>query len=436
MLRTPFWRRATTAVGIYGAAAFGILGTIVAARELGTTSFGVLTVVISATGFFQTLFDLTIEEALVKFGFRYAAQERLGRLRRIFSIAVRVKITGGLVAAVVLLLVAPIAHLIWDGTTALPFVVGAAIPLVQSPEGVAGAALMLRSRYDVRALFLLNSMVLRFTGLAIGASFGVWQALLGVLVAQVIATTGVVIAGYLALRRFHAPQESLDEDRAEIRSFVLQSSLATGVVSVRTLIAPLLLGIVSVPVQVALFKAAQSPQSAFASLSAPARMVLLAEQTKDWEHGRRARVFRGVRLYTRSALGLVLVVVPPLWIAMPWLLEHVVGEDFVPAADAGRLILLAAALQLVVGWTKSFPVTIGRPQLRVVAHGIESLALIPLVLLFGELWGATGAAGAVLAATAVFVGVWIVLYGRIRRQEQGGELIVVPRQEAGEVLGL
>jgi O-antigen/teichoic acid export membrane protein len=437
MRSTLLWRRGAAAAGIYGAAAFGILGTIVAARQLGVDRFGALTLVIAATGFFQTLFDLTIEEALVKFGFRYSAQQRFGRVQRIFRIAFAVKLVGGLVAALVLLALAPFVHLIWHGSTALPFVIGAAIPFVQAPEGVAGSALILRSRYDVRSGFLLFSMLLRFTGLAIGAHFGVWQAILGVLLAQIVATAGVWTAGVLALRRFAAEPEPLDEDRPEIRQFVIQSSIATGVVSIRALVTPLLLGLVSPQPQVGLFKAAQSPQGAFASLSAPARMVLLAEQTKDWEHGRHAKVFRGVRLYTGTAAGGMLLVVPPLWIAMPWLLRHVVGPEFEAAADAARLILLAAALQLVVGWSKSFPVTIGRPELRTLAHGIESIALIPLVLLFGAEWGATGAAGAVLASSAVFVGVWSILFARVKAGTPTGPPdLDVPRQETGGVLGL
>jgi hypothetical protein len=91
-------------------------------------------------------------------------------------------------------------------------------------------------------------------------------------------------------------------------------------------------------------------------------------------------------------------------------------------------------MQLVVGWTKSFPVTIGRPGLRTFAHGIESATLVPLVLVFGAAWGATGAAGAVLAASAVFVAVWTVLYARIKRTSSVE--VDVPRNEAGQVLGL
>ena len=56
-------------------------------------------------------------------------------------------------------------------------------------------------------------------------------------------------------------------------------------------------------------------------------------------------------------------------------------------------MLVAAALRLVWGWTKSFPVSIGRPGLRVIVQAIEIAVFVPLLLVFASRWGATGAAG-------------------------------------------
>ena len=49
-------------------------------------------------------------------------------------------------------------------------------------------------------------------------------------------------------------------------------------------------------------------------------------------------------------------------------------------------------------------------------HGVETLVLIPLVVVLGAAWGATGAAGAVLASTVVFIAFWTGLFLRIRRE--------------------
>jgi O-antigen/teichoic acid export membrane protein len=199
-------------------------------------------------------------------------------------------------------------------------------------------------------------------------------------------------------------------------TFVLQSSAATGLISLRNALAPLLLGIVSGPTQVGLFRIAQAPQTGFNAASAPVRLILLTEQTHDWERGRLVRVLDGVRRYTLVAAALSLVLVPLFWWLMPHLIELVFEARYLPATDAARIVLVAAAIQLTFGWTKSFPTTIGRPGLRLATAAIETAVLLPLVVLLALRWDVTGAAVALLVAAAVYAVVWAVLYLRIARE--------------------
>ena len=410
-------RRSTTAAGIYVSAILGFLATVVAARVLGVDDFALLAIVLAAVGLLQTLLDLTVEEALTKYGFRFATAEEWGKLRRLFRRATALKLVGGALAGVALLALAPFADTLFSAEgLAVPLVIAALLPLAQAPEGPAATALILHGRYDVRGAFLALSMGLRLAGIAIGAPLGVTEAVIGIVVAQVIATLCVSLAGIAAFRRFPAADDvPLTAETRELRSFVLSSSIATGVVSLRTSLAPLLLGIVAPPVQVGLFRAAMIPQQGFGTLSAPARMILLTEQTAQWERGEHHRVYAGIRRYSASAAVVTAVVVVPLFLLMPDLLRLVLGDEFVAATDAARLVLVAAVLQFVFGWTKSFPVTIGRPHLRVWTHGLETLVLVPLTLAFGAAWGATGAAAALLAATVVFAAAWALLFVRVRR---------------------
>lgn len=410
-----FVRRSTTAVGIYSSFAFGLLATVAASRELPSLrAFGDYSTVVFATGFMQTFFDLTAEEALVKYGFRYVTREDWARLSRLFSSTLVVKLAGSLVGAVALLVFAAFA----PARLTVPLLLAAGVPLGQSLEGFAGIPLYLRSRYDVRAAFQAWSMLLRFAGVLVGAHFGVAQAIAGILVAQVCSTASVAVAGRRAFTRFpRAPARPLADDRREIFRFIVQSSTATGVVSLRSGLAPLLLGAVTSTTQVGLFRVAQAPQTTFAALSSPARMVLLTEQTRDWEQGRQSVVLRGVRRFTLVALAVSVAAVPPLLVWVPDLIRLVNGARYVHAAGAARLFVLAAAIQLLVGWSKSFAVTIGRPALRVWTHGLEAVVVLPLVIVLGSLWGATGAAGAVLAGTCVYAAAWAVLFVRIRPED-------------------
>ena len=436
-MRRVLVRRSATAVGIYLSVALGFLATIVATRELHSARrFGDYATVIFAVGLLQGFFDLTVEEAVVKYGFRYVARGEWPRLRRLITIAAAMKLTGGVIGAAALLVFAAFA----PSRLAWALALGALIPLVQSIEGLAGAMLYLRSRYDIRSFFLAWSMALRLAGVAIGARHGVAAAIAGVLIAQTVGTLSVAAAGLAAYRRFPAAApQPLGDDRREIRSFFAQSTVATCVTSLRTGLGPLLLGAVANTVQVGLFRVAQAPQSGFQALSAPARMVLLTEQTRDWEKGRQSAVLRGVRRYSVVALALSIVVVPPLFVFIPDLIRWVNGPEYVGAADAARLFLLTAAVQLVVGWTKSFPVTIGRPELRLRTHALETIVVLPLILVLGGIWGATGAAAAVLAGMVVFAAAWFVLLVRTVPADTDGPVdvgagLAAEEAEAGVLL--
>src|SRR5690242_8872813 len=208
------WRRSATAVGLYTSVALGLLGAVVAARELGKTEFGYYATVVAAAGLFESLLDLTVEESLTKFGFRYIATEDWGRLRRLFTIAIRFKALGALFALAALAAFAPAANWVFGahGLTA-PTLAVAFLPLVQTQEDVAATALLLRGRYDLRGGFLAVSMGLRLAGIVVGAHYGVLEAVLGMLAAQVVATGAVAAAGIAAFRRFpSAPARLLAED--------------------------------------------------------------------------------------------------------------------------------------------------------------------------------------------------------------------------------
>ena len=413
---------------MYLSAFLGFVGSIIAVRELGIHSFGLLSLVLAAAGFFQLLADLTVDEALVKYGFRYAAREDWGRFHRLFRVGLWLKLTGGAVGAVCVAALASLSGLIWTDGLVAPMLVAALIPLAQCPEGVGSAALIVRGRYDLRASFLSVSMALRLAALAVGGLFGVTQTVAALAIAQALSTAAIMGAGVKVLRRFpHSPPEPLAEDRIPFRKFVVTSSLGSLLSPMRGLLGTLLLGTVTLPPQVAYFRIGQVPESAFAALTSPARLVLLTEQTADIERGRDDRAYRMLRRYSISAGLLMLIVLPPLALLMPWLIRLFYGPSAAPAVSAARLFLIVAAIQVVWGWSKSFPVSIGRPGLRLIAQGAEIAVLIPALLVLGAAYGATGGAGAFVIAACVFAAVWTVIAHRLRRERRAARAAVAPR---------
>src|SRR2546428_472237 len=168
-----FWRRSAAAAGIYSSAVLGFVGTVVALHLFSTRTFGLYALVLAATGFFQSFLDVTVEEALIKFGFRYTTREDWGRLRRLFTSAIVFKVAGGLLASGALAALAPLSHaILHKHGLETPLYVAALLPLAQCIENVGGVALILRGRYDVRGYFLFTSMALRLTAIAMAAPHG------------------------------------------------------------------------------------------------------------------------------------------------------------------------------------------------------------------------------------------------------------------------
>lgn len=412
MTRTLLWRRGVAAVGMYGGAALGFLATIVAARELATKGeFARYAIVMAAVGLLQLIFDITAEEAAVKYGYRYQEARDWGRFRRLFDVLLGVKWAGGLLGAVAVVGAALLSQEIYGKRgLVVPMLVGALIPLLQAPEGMAGAMLLVRGRYDARGGFLALSMALRLAAIAVGAPHGVVAMLVAMVVAQGVSTAAILAAGALSLRRFPRPASvPLGDDVPELRRFVFSSTLGSALVSLRTTLPTNIVGGIMARPEVADFRAAQAPQTALASLAGPGRLILLSEQSRHFEAGRIDRVYSMIRRYMLLTAGMLVVIVPLGWWAMPWLLRTILKPQYESATDAARLILLTGAIQIVWGWTRPFAVSIGRPGLRALTYVVELAVLVPAVLVLGRAWGAAGAAGGVLAGSVAFALLWSVL---------------------------
>src|SRR5947208_15573885 len=96
-----FWRRSAAVAGTYASAGLGFGATVVALHVFSRETFGLYALVLAATAFFQSLLNLTVEEALVKFGFRFVTREDWGRLRRLIASAVVFKLACGVHATTV-----------------------------------------------------------------------------------------------------------------------------------------------------------------------------------------------------------------------------------------------------------------------------------------------------------------------------------------------
>jgi hypothetical protein len=152
---------------------------------------------------------------------------------------------------------------------------------------------------------------------------------------------------------------------------------------------------------------AQAPQSGFQTLSAPARMVLLNEQTRDWNGAINRQCCAACR-YSSGAL-LIRCARTAALIFLPTLIRWIYTSAYVDATlrvchDCGRRAVRRRLDEVL-------PVTIGRPGLRS-SHGIETIVVLPLVVVLGAEW-APPAPPAMLVGMVVFAVIWVFIFLRI-----------------------
>ena len=154
------WRRQVTALGLYGRSVSGCSAEDLAARRLGPTATG------SSPGDLRrgrppALFDLTVEEVMIKYGFRYTTGERWGRLRQLYRKAMVSKILGAVIAtsSSASSLRSRTGCSARDGLSiAVPD--RPLLPVTYVPEAPPGP-LVLAGRYDVRAHWNVLTQLLR-----------------------------------------------------------------------------------------------------------------------------------------------------------------------------------------------------------------------------------------------------------------------------------
>ena len=197
-------RRSATAAWIYAAVACGFAGTVVAARVLGLAEFGVFATALVTVGFFQTLLDLTVEESLTKYGFRYVAGRGVGAAPAAVPAGAPAEARGRLRSRRC------------SSSLSRPSPTSCSTRTASSRRSSRPRSFpsCRRRRTSVRPRFSCTAATTyaastrpgprRFGSLAIviGVHFGVVEALLAIVVAQAISTVVISVIGAVALRRF------------------------------------------------------------------------------------------------------------------------------------------------------------------------------------------------------------------------------------------
>jgi O-antigen/teichoic acid export membrane protein len=397
-----------------------MLSVVVAARALGPESYGAVVLALSVTAVAARFLDFTFGEAVVHHGHRALAAGDISGLRSLMRMSLMLDIAiGTAVAGTLFLLAAPLAELAGGIEPALVRLAAVGV-LVLTVDGTTGAALLVASRPDMRAWVQATASLFRVIGILVAVAVGGSAEAIVLSYACAGAASSLLLgwtAWRVAWRRWaQAPKGALPVRASQLVRFAFQSSATTSVDAAGESLFPLILGNLASPGAVGVFRAAMLPVLASNMLSQPLRSMLFPEQARLHAEGKLAELRRATRGYTMLALAIALPAAVIGWFVMPTLIDLLFSSSFEGAVDAARVLLIAAAVQFTLSWSKSFHAAVGRPHIRTLLSAVAlGLSLLLLLLLGDE--GAEGAAIAYTVATVATAGLWLIIVHRYLASE-------------------
>jgi lipopolysaccharide exporter len=431
LARNPFWktrawwsRAGRTAIALYLATALAFVGSVVVARGLGPHEFGTVLLAVAVVALVTTVLDLTLEEAVVHHGHRALEQGDIGGLLGLLRASIALDLTSGLViSAGILVFAGPLADLASAGELDPELVRLAVLTVLVSPAGATmSAVLQLAGRPDLAGWVRAGTNLARLVGVVVAVQIGTAEAVIIAYAAgNALGALGQrIIVWRLVRRRWRVPAGSraLRVPVRELVRFGFHTSITTTITGASGSLIPLLLGRLSGPTAVGVFRVGLFPVFVADSASGPIRLALYPEQAKLSAKGDLAQIRRAIRGHTLAALAVSLPVAVAGWFALPWLLPLLYSDQFDEAVLPARIMLIAAVARFSGAWFKTLPAALGKPELRTRLALFELALMVALLLLLGD-EGSEGAAIA-FAVTSVASRVAAVISTRVmlRRAEK------------------
>jgi O-antigen/teichoic acid export membrane protein len=376
---------------------------------LGLSEFGRLALAMSFVVLVGQFFDVRVGSALTTFGMRRLVAGDADGLAAVSRLSYQIDVVTGIAGFGVVAIVAPFVgpHLVGGNGTWLILLYAVTL-LVSTADESSITILRMLDRFQLIARYTVGLEVLR-VGLVAGALV-TSPTLLSVLLALVafdliqaaanlLAATGVF--RFVLRRSLWQGSLSGFQERREMLRMVIHTNVVSYARIAQVQLPTLLVGILSTPTQVGLYKVGTAAGAIVGRLADPAYTALLPRISRLWATGRRGELRRLIKRATFISVPLMIVTALIVIVLRDPILRLLGGTGGEGAASVLILTCIAQAVNGALFWNVGVLYASGR------SRAVALVAVVVIVLqiaLLGSLvpfYGATGAAAALLVGTII-----------------------------------
>jgi len=408
---------------------FSAIQTVIVARMLGVSDYGLLTLVVAYISVLNMFFDLKVWETATKYIGTYLERGEFDKTRSMIKLSYILDIGSGVVAFVIAILSAKlISTYVIHSPQAYVFIWIYSISLfIDTANSTSDAILRVFDRF--KNIAFINSFQKFFRLVVVVGLLFAGLGIKGVLYGFILASfIGFTIRMWVVLKTlFENDLEGwLGADLGLIRDqwkgiawFLGNTSfIATLKSGNERYLGIMILGYFAGKDAVAFYKIASSVASIMNKVVDPLYEAIYPELVK-FTSSNALKDFR--RMIKRTTRSLLLIIIPAAIIIIIFaepIISLVFGKDYVPATNALRILAAAVLILKLTFWINPALLSMGRPGLRTVLGVISTLIYLILMLVLVPEYSFIGAAFAFLGYSIVRSGLAYKFFRDALRDEK------------------
>jgi len=387
-------------VGDVGSGILGLAQTILLGRILGAEQFGLLALIIAYVSIVNQFVDFRVWEMATKYLSDFWVKEDRERTLATVKLSYLIDLLSGIVAFLVVILGLPlVSRFVFSEPVAGELVVLFAFSLLfATVNGTGQAILRVFDKFQWLAAWrvAVSTVKLVLVTSALLAGFGLGGVLIAYSASALAGGLGLlylsikVVKALVGVRR--ASVSLLKGRYKEIALFLMHTNMGTFWGAIIRNLDVMLLGYFWGTTEVGYFKMAKTFVSQLAMITNPLYDSLFPELTKMWAAGDISAYNRFIRKLTIVSGTLIIVAALVFSVVAPWIVNLTVGEDFLPAVAAIRVMVWGIVIAVTFVWARPTVIAIGKPQIGNLAGGIGVVLYVAISLIIVPLWSYLGTA--------------------------------------------